>query len=695
MTIRRELFDYLEHFGRTVPVRELADPSCPADCIALRHDIDHNLDLALELGHHEHQLGLRATYYLLHTHDYWNDPDLAIKCRQLQEYGHEVGLHLNALSLWFDGGSEDMNAAIQSLLAPLRKAGVTITGTSAHGDRACYQHGFINYWIWRELRGDDPAQAQRGLSAEGIAVDDERWQIAYPVDHALRRSDGASLALWQCSLAEHGLDYDAIHTPFEHYWTDTGGQWSRTGDPLQHDLTRGRHQVLIHPWWWRAPTRLYFFLSTARCGTRWLSNFIDKATSATGVHEFTFNHHYSDDEIVSDKRTTDDYDTLCTDRKSSVNLIRDALRWMRQQPGDVAEANVYLEPFLTELRELAPESTLVHLYRDGRAVVRSILNRDWYASPQDHKHRAVPIDGWEGLTQFERACWYWRYTNESIMPHTTARLCFERMTSDLTYLSQSLQQLGIVVHPLLAAQVFDTPMNESRETAFAHPDDWPAQYHRTFETIGGALQSALGYGSMSAASTTQPSHTPERLLSTLPDTGRCVLDLDFCSSKRPAISARNVSVSATPDGLEVRATTDDPNVSNRVLLLCKGSWSSVTAKCGIACEQDVYYSCAVDSCLDQDLRVRLFVLFYDRGGSLMRKLQLGTLRSEAPHRVMSFSPPVDASHCALALHLGAAQPSQKLTLMRVRVDVHTMDRRYAVKRNATLNPAGRPSAVTG
>ena len=35
--------------------------------IALRHDVDHDLELALEMAHHEWRLGFKATYYLLHT----------------------------------------------------------------------------------------------------------------------------------------------------------------------------------------------------------------------------------------------------------------------------------------------------------------------------------------------------------------------------------------------------------------------------------------------------------------------------------------------------------------------------------------------------------------------------------------------------------------------------------------------------
>lgn len=687
MSIRPKLFEYLDHCGRTATVRELASHPGARDIIALRHDIDHNLDIALELAHHEHNRGLRATYFLLHTHDYFSDPDFALKCRQLQAYGHEVGLHVNVLTQWMAGECDDVDARIGEVLQTLRSAGVDVVGVSAHGDRACYERGFSNYWIWRELRGDQPAERQRGRSAEGIAVENPRWHVDYPRDDALRRADGATLKLWQSSLRVHGLEYDAVHVPVDHYWSDTGGSWSRTGDPLASDLSRGRHQVLIHPWWWRGPRRLYVFLSTARAGTKWLSHFIDRATPCRSVHEFTFNHRYEDGSLIEDKRTTDDFDTISGDRSLAVSLIRQSLRWMKQQPGDVAEANVYLEPFITELRELEPAAILVHLHRDGRDVVRSILGRDWYASPQDHKHRAVPIERWDDLTQFERACWYWRYTNESIMPHVTARLSFERMVADRAYLTQQLDRLGIIVHPLLAEHVFDRPLNATGEHAFAACESWPPQYRATFHHICGPMQRQLGYSDADESIAGAPTaRTIETEHAASPP--RTVLDLDFRGAAAPPTTPSHVETKPSDHGLVIRPSPPNEGASNLVLMLTRGQWNTVAAKRGIACDQNVYYLCHVDAIVRGPLRVRVFVLYYDRRERQVRKLQLGAIRADEPARTMSFSPALGASHFSLALHLGGAHPDQHVLLRRVRVEQCPMDRSYAAPQAV---PAHQPA----
>lgn len=681
MSIRPELFRYFEHCRATITVRELAEIPQRANVVALRHDIDHDLDLALEVAHHEHRLGLKATYFLLHTHKYWQDPDFLLKCRQLEAYGHEVGLHLNLLSEWLAGRCDDVDAALREIITPMRDAGLTIVGTSAHGDRACYEHGFSNYWIWRELRGDDPAAEQLGRSAEGVRVDDPKWQIPYPPNHRLKRADGKQYELWQSSLAANGLQYDAMHLPIDHYWSDSGGNWKRTGDPLTHDLSHGRHMVLIHPYWWRGSKKQYFFLSAARSGSTWMSHVIDRATNCRGVHEFTFNHRFENDEPIPDKRTSDDFQSLCDDRSGALQLMRQSLRWMRQQPGDVAEANVYLEPFLTELRELAPTALFVHLHRDGRDIVRSILNRGWYDNPDDHKHRALPIEGWDQLSRFERACWYWRHTNETIAPHATARISFEAMVRDVKYLTSQLDQFGIIVHPLLAEQVFDQPMNVSKQTDIPPHQQWIDIYQETFARICGSMQRMLGYPADDV--TTSTSRAEMSRPSNRPPTPRQSVEFDFASDPRPLFSVFHLQAEVLRDGLMLRPATETTEPGNRVALLTTGRWNRVEPEHGIACGHDVFYRCRIHAIAGEKTRARLFVLFYDAAGKLIRQFQAVTLRAGEPDREFSFAPAADATHLALAVHMGRTpeQPGstelETLLLKRVELDVLPMDRNYA------------------
>ena len=368
MTLKQELFRHFEHLGRSAPVRELHDRPDMPDLVALRHDIDHSLDVALETAFWEQRAGLRATYFLLDTAPYWEDPRFVDKCLQLADFGHEIGLHLNVLAKWYAGEIDDVEGDILRTLGRFRGAGIEVMGVAAHGDARCYEGGFINYWCLSELRPDDPEAAETGLSAEGIAAPSPRHSITYPADHALIRADGRRFPLWSVDMASLGFDYDAMHVPMDRYFTDSGGDWTRSPDPLTQDLRRGRHQVLIHPIHWRELPQKTFFLSTARSASTWLSRVVDDASSARGAHEFSLNHRFDGNALVVAKRTFGDLDSLLADGAEVDQLLREARDYMETIGEDWVEANVYLVHFLDALRKVFPDAMLVHLHRDPRAV---------------------------------------------------------------------------------------------------------------------------------------------------------------------------------------------------------------------------------------------------------------------------------------------------------------------------------------
>jgi hypothetical protein len=66
----------------------------PGD-LFLRHDVDLSLEAALELARLEHELGVRATYFLMTESAFYNldSPAGRDAQRRLRELGHAVGLH--------------------------------------------------------------------------------------------------------------------------------------------------------------------------------------------------------------------------------------------------------------------------------------------------------------------------------------------------------------------------------------------------------------------------------------------------------------------------------------------------------------------------------------------------------------------------------------------------------------------------
>jgi hypothetical protein len=165
VSLSESFLNQLQRLPKTRPLGEFAPG---ASGVFLRHDVDHDLDLALEMAFWEREAGHRSTYFILPTAEYATDPRLLLKLRQMQDFGHELGVHLNFLASWTRGELSSVADAARALLDEWRAAGLRIAGCAAHGDRACYEHGFINYWMFRELRPADPAASESGLSPEGV-----------------------------------------------------------------------------------------------------------------------------------------------------------------------------------------------------------------------------------------------------------------------------------------------------------------------------------------------------------------------------------------------------------------------------------------------------------------------------------------------------------------------------------------------
>jgi len=491
MPISDKYRTYLSHFGHTHTCRDTLDMPASRSAIILRHDVDHDLDIALEMARVEHDAGFRATYFLLHTAGYWTDPALVAKCLQLQDYGHEVGLHVNLLTEWMQGTIDDPTKRLHELLEPLRAGGVEISGIAAHGDRACYERHFINYWCFRELRPDNPVEAEDGRTAEGPRDITHRSRISYPLGHTLTRADGRTLPLWSTSMTDAGIAYHAWHLPFDHYFSDSGGGWTRSADPLTADLSHGRHQVLMHPLYWQGMKRTYFFLSTARSGSKWLARFLDEATPLAVRHEYMLNQSYYDGE-TADKPTAL-YGKLAADPAQVGKLLANAWERRDKIEKDYAEVNVYLESQPDLLKNYFPEARYTLLTRNPKRVVRSIVNRGWYETPTDFAHRAVDVPEWVEQGQFGRACLYVADTLRRLRGLCTDHIRLEDAVADLAGLTRKLESLGIVVHPRLAASAHSQVIDATGNFVFPQADAWTDEQAGTFEHLCGEIAGTLGY----------------------------------------------------------------------------------------------------------------------------------------------------------------------------------------------------------
>ena len=170
--------------------------------VVLRHDVDHSLRNALAMARVESNLGIRATYFLLHpdgvasSRNYFGEvkngkltifPWLIDAALWLQDHGHEVGIHNDLISLWAGTGIQP-GEALESMLTTLRKNGVHISGMIAHGSALCYSLHFVNSEIFVE--------------ASNYAKKFQRKE-----QNILTLENGRSLPLFQLKMEDFGLEY--------------------------------------------------------------------------------------------------------------------------------------------------------------------------------------------------------------------------------------------------------------------------------------------------------------------------------------------------------------------------------------------------------------------------------------------------------------------------------------------------------
>jgi len=201
---------------------------CAADAIGLRHDVDNVIEPAVAMAVWEAERGYRSTYYILDGNGlpdhYWHDKSLLRDSLEtIANLGHEIGYHCNAVARAIRE-HRDPAELVGETLEELRGYGFEVTGTVAHGDPLCHQHGFVNDEVW----------AQCARSAYGAPC-----------------RDVAGVWLAPVSLVDHGLSYDANWLPRAEYLSDSGGRWSQPFDVFAAGFPYGgQTHLLVHADWW-------------------------------------------------------------------------------------------------------------------------------------------------------------------------------------------------------------------------------------------------------------------------------------------------------------------------------------------------------------------------------------------------------------------------------------------------------------
>jgi hypothetical protein len=139
------------------------------DDLFLRHDVDLSLEAALEVARLEHELGVRATYFLMTESAFYNlDSHVGRYAhRQLRRWGHAVGLHavypraeldgrFDEVIAWHnpepDYASEPVVGAVNVMEPPFFTPGHYRSDSNAHWREGCPHDGLAaGAFEWLQL----------------------------------------------------------------------------------------------------------------------------------------------------------------------------------------------------------------------------------------------------------------------------------------------------------------------------------------------------------------------------------------------------------------------------------------------------------------------------------------------------------------------------------------------------------------
>lgn len=218
-SVFEKLLENMVNSGRFlfVPVKELNSTfSKDKVIVALRHDIDWDIPSSVRFARREHKLGIRGTYFVLHTADYYSrtsalkeryikytnsssirKPDVLEYLKKIQnDYNHEIGWHNDLVTLQVVYNI-DAGQYLSDELKWLRSNNIVIEGTSSHGSEYCYKYHYLNAFFWK-----------------GFAQDDFFKHNEYAI------VDGVYKKITKYSLSDFGFKYESNLLRFNRFYAD-------------------------------------------------------------------------------------------------------------------------------------------------------------------------------------------------------------------------------------------------------------------------------------------------------------------------------------------------------------------------------------------------------------------------------------------------------------------------------------------
>ena len=210
--------------------------------IGLRHDVDIDLNVAFQFSQIESNLGVRSTYFILHSAPYYlanannmgvhNDNIIPVLKKMQNERHFEIGWHNDLVTLQVIYNINPVNF-LHNELNWLRSNGIRIVGTAAHGSSYCKTYHYMNFYFFEECTYPVVANRENNITVP---------------------KDGKYITLLKGKLGDFDLKYEAYFLNNNKAFSDAvitaGIRWNIGMLDLDQLQAGDRAIVLIHPIHW-------------------------------------------------------------------------------------------------------------------------------------------------------------------------------------------------------------------------------------------------------------------------------------------------------------------------------------------------------------------------------------------------------------------------------------------------------------
>lgn len=236
---------------------------------------------------------------------------------------------------------------------------------------------------------------------------------------------------------------------------------------------------------------VFFVLALGRSGTTFLANLLNAADESKVFHEAIPEDYQACAEAFTDKRASLNY----------IQAFRRRYMYLVLRGSEVktyGEVNGLLRNHVEALEQSFPGVRMLHLIRDGRDVVRSMMARSVYTEEDWHAPtppKQDPLRGeWHKLSRFEKICWYWADTNRRLSDKLSEYARFEDVLQNYEYFRNRVAgRLGLTIDYQTWCRAVRKPKNPTSNHVLPEWPLWSSEQKDSFRVLCGEVMRDFDY----------------------------------------------------------------------------------------------------------------------------------------------------------------------------------------------------------